>query len=132
MSPSRVSCTVVTTTQLRSVVRSDTVASPSDGMGTIIRERREALGLSQPELAAALDVKQQVVSRWETGASNPKLHHLVALAHRLEVTTDTLLGRTGTPPTASVEAALRADTSISDESRAALLAAYRAARSLPG
>lgn len=34
---------------------------------TELRERREALNLTQAQIAEALDIKQHHVSRWETG-----------------------------------------------------------------
>lgn len=37
-----------------------------------LRARREALGLSQGDLAAFLGVKQPVISQWETGTRTPR------------------------------------------------------------
>lgn len=37
-----------------------------------LRARREALGLSQGDLAALLGVKQPVISQWETGTRTPR------------------------------------------------------------
>ena len=39
--------------------------------GAWLRDRRTAAGLSQVELASALEVKQQSVSDWERGATRP-------------------------------------------------------------
>ena len=38
-------------------------------LGDVIRERRNALGLSQEELAEKLDVSRQAVAKWESGVS---------------------------------------------------------------
>ncbi len=37
-----------------------------------VRALREALGLTQQELAAELNVRQQTVSEWETGQYQPR------------------------------------------------------------
>ena len=42
-----------------------------------IRSRREALGLSQPQLAAQLDVRQSTLAQWESGARTPRDPHQV-------------------------------------------------------
>jgi transcriptional regulator with XRE-family HTH domain len=42
----------------------------------VIRSARQKAGLSQTELAARLGSKQSVVSRWETGADEPRLSTL--------------------------------------------------------
>jgi transcriptional regulator with XRE-family HTH domain len=39
--------------------------------GTLIRHRRQALGLDQPGLARLIGVSRQTVSKWETGQSYP-------------------------------------------------------------
>jgi len=44
------------------------------GLGKRIRARREKLGISQTKLAEALDIPQQTVAGWETGAARrPRL-----------------------------------------------------------
>lgn len=56
----------------------------------IIYSRKEA-GLSQIDLADALGVSRQSVSKWETGESNPDITKLPALAKALDVSIDWLL-----------------------------------------
>lgn len=51
----------------------------------LIRTKREDAGLSQEELATAMKVTQQTVSRWETGESNPKPPHFIGLSKQLGV-----------------------------------------------
>lgn len=58
-----------------------------------IRAGRVARQLTQVQVATALGVTQATVSAWETGAAQPSLDNLVALARLLGATTDDLLGR---------------------------------------
>ena len=52
---------------------------------------RKAAKLSQEELAEAVGVSRQAVSKWELGESTPELDKLLALARACGVTTDELL-----------------------------------------
>jgi len=56
----------------------------------IIYARKKA-GMSQIDLADAMEVSRQSVSKWETGESNPEISKLPTLAKILNVTTDWLL-----------------------------------------
>ena len=56
-----------------------------------IQNLRKAKGLSQEELAEALDVSRQAVSKWESGQSSPDLDKIVQLSEYFEVSTDHLL-----------------------------------------
>lgn len=59
-------------------------------LGDVIRERREALGLTQKDLAERSSVEEpQTVSRWERGLNAPT--DLEAVARALETTADELL-----------------------------------------
>lgn len=74
---------------------------------------RKKQGKSQEELAEALDVSRQAVSKWETGESEPEIGKLRALAATFGVTVDFLLSdedpQEAAPPTedASAEAGER-------------------------
>ena len=57
---------------------------------TIQRLRKEK-GLSQEQLATALGVSRQAVSKWETGESVPETEKIIALSQLFGVTTDLLL-----------------------------------------
>ncbi|NQX11828.1 helix-turn-helix transcriptional regulator [Microbacteriaceae bacterium VKM Ac-2855] len=46
----------------------------------LARAIRQAAGLSQARLAAALDVTPMTVCRWENGTRLPRRNHLVAYA----------------------------------------------------
>ncbi len=52
-------------------------------LGEAVKIRREELGLDQLELGRRVGVGQQTVSRWETGASVPKVDRLPVLAEVL-------------------------------------------------
>lgn len=54
---------------------------------------RKRQGLSQIDLADALEVSRQTVSKWETGAVLPSAENLLALSKLYGVTVDTLLNR---------------------------------------
>lgn len=54
-------------------------------------ELRKKAGLSQEELAAALDVTRQTVSKWEVGDSTPDLAKLVALGAFFGISLDALV-----------------------------------------
>lgn len=57
-----------------------------------IASLRREKGITQEELAAALGVTNQAVSKWESGICCPDIQLLPALAAYFEVTTDRLLG----------------------------------------
>lgn len=57
-----------------------------------IKERRQALGLRQDDLAKLLNLTQAQVSRYERGESEPTPDGMVALAKILDTTADYLLG----------------------------------------
>ena len=72
-------------------------------LGELIRKRREALGLDQATLAAALHLRQQAVSGWERGRSRPRRAMLGQVAALLEVDQDELVDAGGyAPPPAEV------------------------------
>ena len=60
-------------------------------LGERIYSLRKARGLSQEELADAVGVSRQAVSKWELGESQPEVDKAVLLAQALGVTTDQLL-----------------------------------------
>lgn len=60
----------------------------------LLRTRRE---LSQEDLAAALGVSRQSVSKWETGQSVPDLDKIIRMADLFGVSVDELV-REGDPP----------------------------------
>lgn len=65
-------------------------------LGENICRLRTGKNMSQGDLAEALDVSRQSISKWETDASTPELDKLVRLAELFGVTLDELV--TGEPP----------------------------------
>jgi len=57
-----------------------------------LTEARRQSGLSQQEVAEALDVSRQAVSRWETGETTPNTETLKLLSRLYDVSINTLLG----------------------------------------
>ena len=81
-------------------------------IGSHVRARRLALGLSQENLATELGVKHQHVSRIELGDATPSLEMLLSLSRKLGVSTDYLLtGQQIAPLDAA--GAIRAEPDIS-------------------
>lgn len=64
-------------------------------LGTRIRTQRERLGLKQQDIANALQVSPQAVSKWERGENAPDILILGSLAKLLGVSTDWLLDTYG-------------------------------------
>lgn len=62
-------------------------------LGTRIREQREKRGLKQADLAHALQISAQAVSKWERGGNAPDIVTLPQLCKLLGVSADWLLGR---------------------------------------
>lgn len=61
-------------------------------IGAKIRELRASLGCTQTELAEALSVSPQAVSRWEIGVTYPDIELLPSIANYFGVTIDELFG----------------------------------------
>ena len=60
--------------------------------GDLVRSRREALGLSQTELAARAGVSRQLVGALESGRHLPRVDAALGLARALDVGVETLFG----------------------------------------
>jgi len=63
-------------------------------MGRRISQRRQELGLTQVQLAAALDIPQQTYASYEVGRHGFPIALLPTLARTLMIDMDTLLGTT--------------------------------------
>ena len=61
-------------------------------LGQQISLLRKQKNFSQEDLAAAMDVSRQSVSKWETGLSRPDTENLIRLAKILEVDVNVLIG----------------------------------------
>ena len=65
-------------------------------LGERITELRTAAGISQNQLAKAMEVSRQAVSKWEQGTSSPDTERLIQLAEILGTEVEYLA--TGTHP----------------------------------
>ena len=65
---------------------------PNLNIGERIKALRDLHGMSQWNLAAAMEVFPQQVSQWEAGAHLPNTEKIVDLAHALSTTPNVLLG----------------------------------------
>ena len=63
----------------------DTTTATGRLWGSIIRERREMMKMSQQELAAQLQVRQSAVSGWERGTRIPSRRNLALLCDALSL-----------------------------------------------
>lgn len=96
-------------------------------MGKRIRERREALKISQRELAQALGKTGQYISAVEQDKRSPSLNFLTNLADELGTTLDYLVsGKEGGISDTLVS--IKADTSLPLEVKKALIALVKTYR----
>lgn len=61
--------------------------------GSSLKYHREALGISQLELANKIGTSHQNISRWESGAVLPNIDFCVKLADFYGISIDELIGR---------------------------------------
>ena len=61
-------------------------------IGSVIMNKRKALGYTQQNLADKLHVSFQAVSKWENGTACPEVELLPAIAKLLGTSVDALLG----------------------------------------
>ena len=64
-----------------------------------IKKLRQAIGLSQEELAIKVNVVRQTISKWENGLSVPDSSMLITLADELDTSVGILLGEPVTEST---------------------------------
>lgn len=60
-------------------------------IGDKIRDLRKNRGLTQEQLAKLLGVSKQMIGKWETGKSNPKIQSINKLAQALDVYASALI-----------------------------------------
>lgn len=102
--------------------------APNTQVGGRVRARREALKLTQDELARELGVTHQHVSRIESDQAAPSLDLLVKLSHRLGVSTDHLLTGQDTKP-ADIAGAIRGEPHLSPAAKRHLIGLVNELRS---
>ena len=69
----------------------------NESIGSIIMRLRKEHGMTQDQLANALGITFQAVSKWENGVSSPDISTLPLLADLFGVSVDQLLGRETLP-----------------------------------
>jgi transcriptional regulator with XRE-family HTH domain len=70
----------------------------NETLGQRISRLRTERGMSQGDLADALEISRQSVSKWETDTSTPELDKLIRLAELFDISMDALvLGKEDTP-----------------------------------
>ena len=62
-----------------------------------LKDLREDKNLTQQQVSDLLGIQQTVYSRYERGAQDIPVRHLLVLADYYRTSTDYLLGRTNTP-----------------------------------
>jgi transcriptional regulator with XRE-family HTH domain len=104
-------------------------------LGGFIRAQRSLARLSLRELAGLTDLSNAYLSQVERGLHEPSVRVLKAIAEALDLSAETLLAQAGLlrngearPEADSVErteATIRADPTLSEDQKEALLAVYR-------
>lgn len=59
--------------------------------GKLIRDKRQAHGMSQNDLAKVLNISGKAISKWERGKTFPDISMLIPLSETLEVSLYDLL-----------------------------------------
>lgn len=86
-------------------------------LGENIRRLRMNISLTQEQLAEAVGVSPQAVSRWETAVSYPDITLLPVLANIFNVSTDTLLGVDIAQKQQEIEKALEYNSTLHREGK---------------
>lgn len=101
-------------------------------LGGYIRERRKAAEFSLRDLADRAKVSNPYLSQIERGLHTPSVRVLKAIATALNVSAETLLVQAGLLEAGesdddglSVEEAIRANSLLTDDQKAAIMAVYR-------
>ncbi|HEY3375340.1 MAG TPA: helix-turn-helix transcriptional regulator [Candidatus Aquicultor sp.] len=90
-------------------------------IGSRIRTRREGLGFTQKELAARVDVTDQLISLWELDRRSPSAEKLADLSNTLGVTTDYLIKGEEAGVACNLELAIRSSDDLTTDARDTLL-----------
>ena len=82
--------------------------------GKRIRAARERAGFTQEDVAEAVGVSRTAVTRWEQGVIEPKLRNLMAIAKKLGVSSDYLLGLDENPQVKQLALSKRAEKALEE------------------
>jgi len=83
-------------------------------IAAFIANKRKSKGLTQQQVADALHISFQAVSKWESGAAYPTIELLYALARLLDTTTDEILSAKDSDNTGLTYSKAGVDISYSD------------------
>jgi transcriptional regulator with XRE-family HTH domain len=104
-------------------------------LGQVIRTQRQLAKLSLRDLASLTDVSNAYLSQIERGMHEPSVRVLRSISEALDLPADTLLREAGLleddaepSESGSAEAAIRADRSLTEAQKEALLGVYRSYR----
>ena len=81
-------------------------------LGETIYQLRTEKGMSQGDLAEALSVSRQSVSKWETDGATPDLEKLIKLSELFGISLDTLVKGSETAPDANPTAQLQPEPQV--------------------
>lgn len=104
-----------------------------ESVGTRIRNRRRALGMTQEDLAAACEVSRSAVAQWETDRAGQLRDNITRIADALGTTVEVLLhgDRPGADLTGDELALLRLYRNCSTEDRGFLVRTARRLAAIP-
>lgn len=94
----------------------------------LLKERKEASGLTLRELAKDLDVSLGILSDWQNGKKIPRMDSVIRLAQYFNVTTDYLLGLTDVRTTDSSVRVAAEYTGLMEEAITFLHEPFRGAK----
>lgn len=63
------------------------VVVTDEAIGALVREKRKAAGMSQPDLGDVLGISEQMIQKYERGSSSLSVVKLVAIAEALKCKT---------------------------------------------
>ena len=120
---------------------SDPWEAQREALGAFIREQRKRANLSLRQLAELTSLSNPYLSQVERGLHQPSVRVLKALSGALNVSAETLMAQAGlidaiagdataatdnaAPNVPGIEDAIRADSRLGEEQKAALIAVYR-------
>lgn len=106
-------------------------------LGAFIRSKRQRANLSLRQLAERTKLSNPYLSQIERGLHQPSVRVIRLISDALEVSTETLLAQAGLlhrdapvetrsePPPPDVEVAIRSESRLTEEQKAALIAVLR-------
>ena|SRR2546425_4762007 len=118
------------------MVAKDAWQSQLSALGELIRSQRRLANLSLRDLAERTNVSNPYLSQIERGMHEPSVRVLRSIARALNVSAETLLAQAGLlerdegatgngEHTLDTESSIRADPTLSNSQKEALLAVYR-------